>query len=93
MRDGELIAVGYLDQGMYPVAEKAFSGLIEHLVTVDDEGQVNLHGICSSAGLGGGPYRDGTYEYYISEPIMTNNLHGVGAFILAANEIENLKSF
>lgn len=84
---------GYLDQGIFPAAEKAFCGLIEHLVTVDDEGQVNLHGICSSAGLGGDPYRDGTYEYYIGEPIMTNNLHGVGAFILAANEIENLKSF
>ena len=62
-------------------------------IRVDDEGQVNLHGICSSAGLGGNPYRDGTYEYYIGEPIVTNNLHGVGAFILAAYEFENLKSF
>ena len=62
--------------------------MIDHLVTVDDEGQVNLHGICSTAGLGGNPYRDGSYEYYISEKIATNDLHGVGAFIVGANEFE-----
>jgi unsaturated rhamnogalacturonyl hydrolase len=80
----------YLQNGMLPVAEKAFQGLVDHLITVDDEGQVNLHGICSSAGLGGVPYRDGSFEYYIGEPIATNNLHGVGAFILAATELEKL---
>jgi unsaturated rhamnogalacturonyl hydrolase len=67
--------------------------LIDHLITVDDDGEVNLHGICSSAGLGGMPYRDGSFEYYVSEPVATNNLHGVGAFILAATEIERYKSF
>jgi unsaturated rhamnogalacturonyl hydrolase len=79
---------GYLDTGKLTIAERGFRGLLEHLVTVDDEGQINLHGICSTAGLGGNPYRDGSYEYYIAEKIVTNNLHGVGAFILAANEFE-----
>lgn len=83
---------GYLTADLLPVAERAFRGLIEHLITVDDEGQVNLHGICSSAGLGGVPFRDGSFEYYIGEPIATNNLHGVGAFILAAAELEQLTS-
>ncbi len=78
----------YLDKSFLPIAEKGFQGLIDHLITLDDDGQVNLHGICASAGLGGNPYRDGSYDYYINEPIATNNLHGVGAFILAANEIE-----
>ena len=81
---------GYLDKSFLSIAEKGFQGLIDHLITVDDDGQVNLHGICASAGLGGNPYRDGSYDYYINEPIATNNLHGVGAFILAANEIEQL---
>jgi unsaturated rhamnogalacturonyl hydrolase len=49
---------------------------------------INLHGICSSAGLGGNPYRDGSFEYYIREPVETNNLHGIGAFLLAAVELE-----
>jgi unsaturated rhamnogalacturonyl hydrolase len=79
---------GYLDACNMAVAEKGFQGLLDHLVTVDDEGQVNLHGICSTAGLGGNPYRDGSYEYYVSEKIATNDLHGVGAFILGANEFE-----
>jgi len=86
------IRKGYLQNELLLNAEKAFQGLIDHLITVDDEGQVNLHGICTTAGLGGSPYRDGTYEYYISEPIATNNLHGVGAFILAANEMELVKA-
>ena len=87
------IRKGYLDQSMLPVAKTAFQGLIENLITFDDSGQVSLHGICKSAGLGGIPYRDGSYEYYVSEPIVANNLHGVGAFILAANEIEQFQSF
>ena len=83
---------GYLEPALLAIAEKGFQGLIDHLVSVDNEGQVNLHGICKSAGLGGTPYRDGSYEYYINEPIVTNNLHGVGAFIVAANELEHVVS-
>jgi unsaturated rhamnogalacturonyl hydrolase len=81
---------GYIDKRFLDIAKKGFEGLLNHLITVDNEGQVNLHGICASAGLGGTPYRDGSYEYYIGERIATNDLHGVGAFILAANEIEQL---
>lgn len=86
------IRTGCLNAELLPVADKAFQGLIEHLITIDDEGQLNLHGICCSAGLGGTPYRDGSYEYYIGEPIVSNNLHGVAAFILAANELELITS-
>jgi len=80
---------GYLDQSWLPIAARGFEGLLNHLVTIDDKGQIDLHGICSSAGLGGNPYRDGSFEYYVSEPIATNDLHGVGAFILAAVELES----
>jgi unsaturated rhamnogalacturonyl hydrolase len=79
---------GYLDPGWLPTAARAFEGLLKHLVTVDDQEQVHLHSICSTAGLGGNPYRDGSFEYYVNEPIITDDLHGVGAFILAAIEIE-----
>jgi unsaturated rhamnogalacturonyl hydrolase len=79
---------GYLDRSWLPIAARGFEGLLNHLVTIDDKGQIDLHGICSSAGLGGNPYRDGSFEYYVSEPIAANDLHGVGAFILAAVELE-----
>lgn len=79
---------GYLDASWQAVANRGFQGLLDHVVTIDDEGQVDLHGICSSAGLGGTPYRDGSFEYYVGEPILTNDLHGVGAFLLAAIEME-----
>jgi unsaturated rhamnogalacturonyl hydrolase len=81
---------GHLDDSWLPLAARGFEGLLKHLVTVNDDGRVDLHGICSSAGLGGNPYRDGSFEYYVSEPIATNDLHGVGAFILAAIEMESV---
>ncbi len=79
---------GYLDPAYLAVAENGYRGITGQLVTVSDQGVVQLNCICSVAGLGGTPYRDGTYEYYISEPIVTNDLKGVGAFILASTEIE-----
>jgi unsaturated rhamnogalacturonyl hydrolase len=51
---------------------------------------MNLHGTVSVSGLGGKPYRDGSYEYYMSEKVVVNDPKGVGAFILAANEMEML---
>jgi len=42
------------------------------------------------SGLGGTPYRDGSYEYYMSEKVITNDRKGVGAFLQAANEMELL---
>jgi unsaturated rhamnogalacturonyl hydrolase len=81
---------GHLDESWLPLAARGFEGLLKHLVTVNDDGRVDLHGICSSAGLGGNPYRDGSFEYYVSEPIATNDLHGVGAFMLAAIEMESV---
>lgn len=82
------VRCGYLARNWLSAAAKGFKGLLAHMVTVDDEGRVDLHGICASAGLGGNPYRDGSFEYYTGEPVATNDLHGVGPFILAAIEME-----
>jgi unsaturated rhamnogalacturonyl hydrolase len=38
--------------------------------------------------LGGNPYRDGSYEYYLSEKVIANDPKGIGALVLAAMEIE-----
>jgi unsaturated rhamnogalacturonyl hydrolase len=69
-------------------ARKAFRGLIDRRVRRDPEGLFSLEGICAVAGLGGEPYRDGSYEYYVEEKAVTNDPKGVGPFILAALELE-----
>jgi unsaturated rhamnogalacturonyl hydrolase len=66
----------YLDE-----AKKTYQGIITHLINVDDNGLVNLEQTCAGAGLGGNPYRDGSFEYYISEHIRQNDCKGVAAFI------------
>lgn len=84
------IRKGYLPASWLSIAQKAFNGLLEHLVTINEAGTVDLHGICATAGLGGVPYRDGSFEYYVGEPVITNDLHGVGSFLLAALEMESI---
>jgi unsaturated rhamnogalacturonyl hydrolase len=79
---------GYLGKEYLNAAMATFRGVIDRFVTVDSSGLVDLHGTCRSAGLGGTPYRDGSYEYYISELQRTNDLKGIGPFLLAAIELE-----
>jgi unsaturated rhamnogalacturonyl hydrolase len=80
----------YLGREFASVAKKGYDGLVQRLIKVDPSGQVHLTGICSVAGLGGAQKRNGTFEYYVSEPVVANDLKGVGPFILAAIEIERL---
>jgi len=79
---------GYLPASYISVAKRGYQGLLEHFVKTDAAGQTNLDGIVAVAGLGGNPYRDGSYQYYISEKVVTNDPKGVGAFLMASNEIE-----
>jgi len=69
---------------------KGYQGLMEQKVQEDSSGELHLTGICKVAGLGGTPYRDGSYEYYISEPQVTDDFKGVGPFILASSEYEGI---
>lgn len=82
------VRLGILDKQYLAVAEKGFDGLVTELVRIDANGQVSLTNICGSAGLGGIPFRDGSFEYYIGEPRVDNDPHGVGPFILAALELD-----
>lgn len=81
--------MGYLDAGYRAAVERAYEGILTHFIAVDEQGLVNVTHICSVAGLGGNPYRDGSFAYYISEPVVVNDPKGVGAFILAATEMES----
>ena len=80
--------LGYLDQKYREIAESAFDGILKELITVDEKGFVTMHNICGGCGLGGNPYRDGSYEYYINEKRFDNDTKGVAPFILAALELD-----
>jgi unsaturated rhamnogalacturonyl hydrolase len=69
-------------------AQRAYRGLLENQIKVDSQGLVTLENTCGAAGLGGNPYRDGSYKYYVTEKIVTNDFKGVGPFVLAALEME-----
>jgi unsaturated rhamnogalacturonyl hydrolase len=81
------VRLGVLDPRFRGVAERGFAGLVTHMVTRDADGMVSLQGICQVAGLGGKARRDGSFAYYVSEPVVANDHKGVGAFILASLEL------
>jgi unsaturated rhamnogalacturonyl hydrolase len=84
--------LGVLSGEFKAQGEKTFEGIIERYLTFTENG-LNLGGICLVAGLGpeNNRRRDGSYEYYISEPIVENDAKGVAPFILAYTEIKREK--
>jgi unsaturated rhamnogalacturonyl hydrolase len=79
---------GYLTQDFLFFARRGYHGLLQNLIKIDSQGLLTLEKVCGGAGLGGEPYRDGSFEYYITEKIIPNDPKGVGPFILAALEME-----
>lgn len=82
----------YLPSTYLTNAIRGYDGLIKKFISVND-GQTELHGTVSVSGLGGNPYRDGSFAYYMSEPVIVNDPKGMGAFISAANEMELMSTF
>ncbi|RDB02905.1 glycoside hydrolase family 88 protein [Runella aurantiaca] len=82
------VRMGYLPQTYLPAAQKGYAGILKEFVEEGANGTINLNKTVSVGGLGGTPYRDGSYEYYLSEPIRKNDLKGVGPFIFASVEME-----
>jgi unsaturated rhamnogalacturonyl hydrolase len=79
---------GYVPADWLTVAHRGYQGIVRDLITVDEQGLVTLERTCAVAGLGGNPYRDGSFEYYVGEPVRANDYKGVGPFILASLELE-----
>ncbi|MDB5234346.1 MAG: glucuronyl hydrolase [Hymenobacter sp.] len=80
--------MGYLDKKYAEVARKGYEGLLKTFVSTEPAGPLAFNGTVSVGGLGGKPYRDGSYEYYLTEPLRKNDLKGVGPFIMASTEME-----
>ncbi|MBL7813607.1 MAG: glycoside hydrolase family 88 protein [Saprospiraceae bacterium] len=81
---------GYLDKKYLAVAQKGYDGLLKNFIDIDEKGLIHIHKSCSGAGLGGTPYRSGTYEYYINEPQRSDDLKTIGPLINAMLEMDKM---
>lgn len=84
--------LGALDKKYAELGHKTFDGICEKYLKINDKGELNLGGICLMAGLGpeDNRKRDGTFEYYISEPVVENDAKGVAPFLLCYTEVMRL---
>ncbi len=78
---------GYLPSKFLDISKKSFLSMIDNFIITGDDGMPVMTNICGAAGLGGNPYRDGSYEYYIGERKVNNDPKGVAPFIMAAMEL------
>jgi unsaturated rhamnogalacturonyl hydrolase len=83
---------GYLPESFLTNADRGYRGILMHFITTGTGDDVSLSGTVKGAGLGGDPYRDGSYAYYIGEKVATNDPKGVGAFLLASAEMETAQN-
>jgi unsaturated rhamnogalacturonyl hydrolase len=79
---------GYLPAQYATAAARGYQGILTHFIETNGS-EVTLTQTVRGAGLGGDPYRDGTFAYYVGEKVASNDPKGVGAFLLAAVEMEN----
>ena len=77
------VRMGVLPLSDERAAEHGWAGIKSRFVKPDG----TLSGTVKVAGLGGKPYRSGTYDYYIGEPVGDNDAKGVGAYLLAESEM------
>ncbi len=75
---------GYVGDEYLAHGKRAYQGILDHLIRVEDNGLVSITQVCGVAGLGGNPYRDGSYEYYVNEIKRDNDPKAVGPFIMAS---------
>lgn len=78
---------GYIDEKYRVVAEKAYDGLMKTLIVKNADGTLTLTKCCAVAGLGGHPYRDGSFEYYVNERIRDNDAKATGPFIMGCLQL------
>ena len=82
------VRMGYLPQADEASARRGWDGLQKKFVTTTSDGHVSFGGTVKVGGLGGTPYRSGTFDYYVHEPVIADDAKGVGAFLLAGSEME-----
>jgi unsaturated rhamnogalacturonyl hydrolase len=81
------VRLGLLPERFKSIGQKAFYGLVDKRLSKGEDGNPRVTGICLVAGLGGKTRRDGSVEYYLSEPVVENDAKGVGPLFLAYTEM------
>lgn len=86
------VRLGFLPESYREAGVKAFSGICERYLKTEN-GELHMGGICLVAGLGPATNlrRDGSFEYYMSEPIVNDDAKGVGPFLLAYTEMRRIE--
>jgi unsaturated rhamnogalacturonyl hydrolase len=82
------VRMGYLPPSYAENGKRGWEGVQKQFVTTGADGLMVLNGTVKVGGLGGTPYRSGSYEYYVGEKTGANDSKGIGAFLLAGSEIE-----
>lgn len=84
--------LGVIGKKYSEMGKKTFDGICNKYLRISEDGELNLGGICLVAGLGpeDNRRRDGSYEYYISEPVVDNDAKGVAPFVLCYTEVKRL---
>jgi unsaturated rhamnogalacturonyl hydrolase len=80
---------GYLPDRYIKVATRGWDGIKKEFIKTNVNGETDWEGTVSVSGLGGNPYRDGSFDYYMSEKLRTNDAKGLGPAIRAALEMES----
>ena len=81
---------GNLPEKYLDTARRGWTGIRREFIKETADGNLDWEGTVSVSGLGGNPYRDGSFDYYMSEKLRTNDAKGLGPAVMAAVEMENL---
>ena len=81
---------GYISPSYTIAAQRGYAGLLQEFLVKDAEGLTHFTKTVAVGGLGGSPNRNGSYAYYMSEPIRSDDFKAIGPFMLAALEMEML---
>ncbi len=80
--------LGYLDPKFATIGREAYNQFVKRFIKRNEDGTVSITDCCAVAGLGGKNMRDGSFDYYIHEPIRDNDPKAIGPFVLASLEVE-----
>jgi unsaturated rhamnogalacturonyl hydrolase len=86
------VRLGYLPATYSANASRAYQGILKQFVKVDSDGELTLTGTVKAIGLGTDTVHDGTYRYYVSQDVISNDPKGVGAFLMASTEMETAQT-
>jgi rhamnogalacturonyl hydrolase YesR len=78
---------GFLAEEYRNIAQEVLKSMEFRLLKKEKDETISLVGCCAVAGLGGNPYRDGSFEYYINERRRDNDAKATGPFIMACLEL------